>query len=113
MPYFGRLHDCPRIAYGHGYNGNGVGPSYTGGRILASLALDRNDEWSETPLVLRDKPTVFLPPEPVRYLGSKAVRAAVKRRTRLEDAGGSPDGITRALSAMVPGGLTPPPTQDG
>ena len=30
MPYLGRLHDCPRIVYGHGYNGNGVGPSYTG-----------------------------------------------------------------------------------
>ncbi len=112
MPYFGRLHDCPRIFYGHGYNGNGVGPSYTGGRILASLALDRDDEWSETPLVLRDKPTVFLPPEPVRYLGSKVVSTAVKRRTRLEDAGRRPDAITQALSTMVPGGLTPPPSQD-
>lgn len=113
MPYFGRLHDCPRIVYGHGYNGNGVGPSYTGGRILASLALDRNDEWSNTPLVLREKPNAFLPPEPVRYLGSKIVSAAVKRGTRLEDAGTRPDRITQALSAMVPGGLTPPPTQDG
>lgn len=113
MPYFGRLHDCSRIVYGHGYNGNGVGPSYTGGRILASLALDRNDEWSNTPLVLRDKPTVFLPPEPVRYLGSRIVRAAVERRTRVEDTGARPDRITQALSAMVPGGLTPPPIQDG
>jgi len=113
MPYFGRLQDCPKIVYGHGYNGNGVGPSYTGGRILASLALDQKDEWSETPLVLRNKPTVFLPPEPVRYFGSKVVRAAATRQTRLEDSGVNPDGITRALSAMVPGGLTPPPTQDG
>ncbi len=112
MPYFGRLHNCPRVIYGHGYNGNGVGPSYTGGRILASMTLDRDDEWSNTPLVLRGKPTVFLPAEPVRYLGSKIVRAAVERKTRLEDAGLNPGKVTRALSTMVPGGLTPQPTRN-
>ena len=106
MPFFGRLPKCEQIVYGHGYNGNGVGPSYTGGKILAALALDLDDEWSNTPLVLQSKPTAFLPPEPIRYLGAQVVRAAVERRTRIEDGGGKPDWLTRTLSDMTPGGLT-------
>ena len=108
MPYFGRLTDCPRVVYGHGYNGNGVGPSYTGGRILASLCLDLDDEWSNTPLVLQGKPKMFLPPEPIRYLGSGVVRAVVRHRTRIEDEGGRPGPIVNAVCSMVPGGLVPP-----
>ena len=38
-PFFGRLEKQPNIVYGHGYCGNGVGPSYTGAKFLASLAL--------------------------------------------------------------------------
>jgi len=107
MPAFGRLPKCDRIIYGHGYNGNGVGPSYTGGKILASLALDLNDEWSNTPLVLQRKPQAFLPPEPIRYLGAQLVRAAIERRTRIEDGAGKADWVTRVLADLNPGGLTP------
>ena len=35
--------------------GTGVGPSYLGGRILASTALERRDEWQESPIVDRDR----------------------------------------------------------
>ena len=111
MPFFGRLPGCARVVYGHGYNGNGVGPSYTGGRILASLALDRDDEWSSTPLVLRERPRVFLPPEPFRFLGSKLVRAAIRRKTAVDDRGARPGVLVEALAAMNPGGLTPPPAE--
>ena len=111
MPFFGRLPGCARVVYGHGYNGNVVGPSYTGGRILASLALDRDDEWSSTPLVLRERPRVFLPPEPFRFLGSKLVRAAIRRKTAVEDRGARPGVLVEALAAMNPGGLTPPPAE--
>lgn len=107
LPCFGHLPSCPRIVYGHGYNGNGVGPSYTGGKILASLAMGLNDEWSNTPLVLQGKPKVFLPPEPIRYLGAQVIRAAIERRTSIEDNAGKPDWITRTLADMNPGGLTP------
>ena len=107
MPFFGHLPACQRIIYGHGYNGNGVGPSYTGGKILASLALELNDEWSNTPLVMHRKPKAFLPPEPIRYLGAQVVRAAIERRTRIEDGANKADWITRTLADLNPGGLTP------
>ena len=45
-----------RIHYGAGYSGNGVGPSWLGGQILASLALGVMDEWTALPLVDRDRP---------------------------------------------------------
>ncbi len=106
LPSFGRLPDCPQIVYGHGYNGNGVGPSYTAGRILASLALRLDDEWSDTPLLTGTTPRAFLPPEPIRYIGGQLVRAAVKRKTRIEDRGGTPDPLTNAVADMSPGGLT-------
>ena len=35
LPWFGPVRDRP-IHYGHGYSGNGVGPSLVGGRILAA-----------------------------------------------------------------------------
>ena len=44
LPFFGRLERHPNIVYGHGYCGNGVGPSFTGAKFLASLALDRDDD---------------------------------------------------------------------
>ena len=61
-----------RIHYGAGYSGNGVGPSWLGGQILASLALGAIDEWTALPLV--DRPARRLPPEPFRYAGGKVVR---------------------------------------
>ncbi len=51
LPVFGHLHE--NIHYGIGWSGNGVGPSRLGGRILASLALGRDDPWSRCPLVER------------------------------------------------------------
>jgi glycine/D-amino acid oxidase-like deaminating enzyme len=51
LPFFGHLGRDPMVTYGVGFSGNGVGPSLVGGRILASLALDRQDEWSKSPLI--------------------------------------------------------------
>ena len=41
LPIFGSR---GRVHHGFGFTGNGVGPSYLGGEILARLALDRRDE---------------------------------------------------------------------
>ena len=41
LPIFGSR---GRIHHGFGFTGNGVGPTYLGGEILARLALDRRDE---------------------------------------------------------------------
>ena len=52
LPFFCAL-GRPDLLAGAGYSGNGVGPSLIGGRILASLALGRDDEWSRCGLVRR------------------------------------------------------------
>ena len=74
LPFFATVPGT-RIHYGAGYSGNGVGPSWLGGQILASLVLGADDEWSRLPLAGRRPPR--LPPEPIRYVGGAAVRRAI------------------------------------
>lgn len=105
LPFFGRLPRHPNIVYGHGYSGNGVGPSHVGGRILASLALGREDEWSACPLARG--PRGGFPPEPFRFVGATIVRAAVARKERAEDAGRKPGAIDTTLASLAPAGLVP------
>ncbi len=105
LPSFGRLPQAPAILYGHGYTGNGVGPSYLGGRILASLALDLDDEWANSPLVRM--PRAFMPPEPIRYIGGQMVRAAARAKDRAEDAGRKPGLLVNKLAALAPADLAP------
>src|SRR5437867_6087507 len=50
LPFLGTL--APgNVHYAAGYTGNGVGASHLGGRILARLALGRDDEVTRLPLV--------------------------------------------------------------
>ena len=105
MPVFGRLGGRPDILYGVGYSGNGVGPSYVGGRILASLALGLADEWASSGLV--QVPLTRFPPEPFRFFGGLAVRAAIARKERAEDADRRPDALTQRLAELAPAGLVP------
>ena len=96
LPFFGTTAD--RIHYGAGYSGNGVGPSWLGGQILASLALRTDDEWSRLPLVGRKiRP---LPPEPFRSLGGGLVRAAVLACEAAEERGRRPRLAARAVRAL-------------
>jgi glycine/D-amino acid oxidase-like deaminating enzyme len=74
LPFFGTVRGT-NVHYGLGYSGHGVGPSWLGGQILASLAVGRDDEWTELPLVTRRVPS--LPPEPLKRLGGGLVRAAI------------------------------------
>ncbi len=104
LPMFGRMAGAPAVLYGHGYIGNGVGPSYNGGRILASLALERQDEWSACPLVGATGPA--FPPEPFRYLGGTLIRAAVRRKDRAEDMERQASWPIRALASLAPTGMT-------
>ncbi|MCD2180322.1 NAD(P)/FAD-dependent oxidoreductase [Rhizobium sp. C1] len=103
LPVFGSLRGHPNIFYGIGWSGNGVGPSRLGGRILASLALGRNDEWSRCSLVGRTCKN--FPPEPFRYLGGKMVRNAVLRKERAEMQGKSPARFDKLLARLAPSGL--------
>ena len=106
LPFFGPLRSMPGVLVGVGYSGNGVGPSYLGGRILASLALERDDEWSRCGLVGLPAKRAF-PPEPLRFAGGHVVRRAIERQERLEDDGRTPDALTRRLVGLAPAGLVP------
>lgn len=93
------------LVCGAGFSGNGVGPSVLAGRILASMALGRDDDWARCGLVR--PPPGGLPGEPLRYLGGRIVRGAVARKERSEDGGRRPAGIDRALARLAPAGLVP------
>jgi putative aminophosphonate oxidoreductase len=104
LPFFVAL-DRPDLVCGAGYSGNGVGPSFIGGRILASLALGRDDEWARCGLVR--KPPPGFPGEPLRYVGGRIVRGAVARKERAQDAGQRPPWPDRTLARLAPAGLVP------
>ncbi len=87
-----------RTHYGFGFTGNGVGPSYLGGEILARLALDRRDE--RTALAIVQPPPKLFPPEPFRYLGGSLIRRALIAKDAAEDAGRTPGALTRAVASL-------------
>jgi glycine/D-amino acid oxidase-like deaminating enzyme len=97
QPVIGSL-ESGRVHYAFGYTGNGVGPSHLAGRVLASLALDRRDD--ETRLAIVDPPEVRVPPEPLRYVGGRIVRAALVRRERFEEEGRAPGPVTRLVAGL-------------
>jgi glycine/D-amino acid oxidase-like deaminating enzyme len=99
LPFF-RTQPGTRIHYGAGYSGHGVGPSWLGGRILASLALGADDEWTRLPLATRHVPR--LPGEPLRRLGGGVVRWAIMACEEAEEQGRRPSLAARAAAA-VPG----------
>lgn len=85
LPFFGTVPGTQRVHYGLGYSGHGVGPSWLGGQILASLALGRDDEWTALPLATRR--VASLPPEPLKRLGGGLVRTAIMACERAEEEG--------------------------
>ena len=102
IPVFDTLDGHPNIVFGMGFNGTGIAQTPVAGRILASLALERKDRWSESGLVgLKRRST--LPPEPARFLGGKLVRLAIRRRNAAEIRNEQPGFLTRAVSDWKPG----------
>ena len=97
FPFFGTLPGT-RVHYGVGYSGHGVGPSWLGGQILASLALGRDDEWAASPLVRM--PQAALPPEPLKWLGGGAIRAAILACEEAEEVADRPPVAARAVAAV-------------
>ena len=101
LPFFGT---CPgsdpgRVHYGLGYSGHGVGPSWLGGQILASLALGLDDEWTALPLATRRVPS--LPPEPLKRLGGGIVRSAIMAVERADEDGRRAP-LPARLGALLP-----------
>jgi glycine/D-amino acid oxidase-like deaminating enzyme len=82
LPFFGTVKG-KRIHYGLGYSGHGVGPTWLGGQILASLVQERNDEWTALPLASRR--VASLPPEPLKHLGGALVRSSILACERADE----------------------------
>jgi glycine/D-amino acid oxidase-like deaminating enzyme len=95
LPIFGSR-GC--VHHGFGFTGNGVGPSYLGGEILARLALDRRDEL--TRLALVDPDRKLMPPEPLRWAGGSVIRGALVRADRADDDGRRPGPVSRAVTSV-------------
>jgi glycine/D-amino acid oxidase-like deaminating enzyme len=108
LPWVGTLGRHRNVRYGAGYSGNGVAPTNLIGRTLASVVLDTGDEYAQSPLV--SEPPTYLPPEPLRSAGARAVRSAIERCESLEDQGRKPDPVSRALrrglDVSMPKGFT-------
>jgi glycine/D-amino acid oxidase-like deaminating enzyme len=99
LPFFGTVPGTQRVHYGLGYSGHGVGPSWLGGQILASLALGRDDEWTSLPLATRR--VASLPPEPLKRLGGGLVRSSIMAVERAADQGRRPP-LPARLGAALP-----------
>jgi glycine/D-amino acid oxidase-like deaminating enzyme len=95
LPIFGSR---GRTHHGFGFTGNGVGPSYLGGEILARLALDRRDE--RTRLAIVEPARKLFPPEPFRYVGGSLIRRALLAKDAAEDAGREPSAPTRFVASL-------------
>jgi glycine/D-amino acid oxidase-like deaminating enzyme len=88
-----------RVHVAAGYSGNGVGPSHLLGRILAARILGSDEPIARLPIIGRARPR--FPPEPMRYVGARLLRAAMIRREDAEEAGQRPGALVR-LATRVP-----------
>ena len=95
LPIFGSRGS---VHHGFGFTGNGVGPSYLGGEILARLALDRRDEITGLAIVEPDRK--LFPPEPLRWAGGTAIRGALVRRDVAHERGDDPDAVTDFVASL-------------
>jgi glycine/D-amino acid oxidase-like deaminating enzyme len=101
MPYFGPCYPGrDDIVVGVGYSGMGVVQTMLGGKILASLALGADDALAASPLTRKWERR--LPPEPLRSLGAPIVKAAIRRKEMMEDAGMNPDALTTFIGGLDP-----------
>jgi glycine/D-amino acid oxidase-like deaminating enzyme len=103
FPIVGALPARAHIVYGTGYSGNGVAPSLTIAKMLASSALRRDDEWAGSPV--NCGVCGKFPPEPVRFVGGLVVRQAVRHKESREDRGKSVDPVTKRVAGLAPQGF--------
>ncbi len=67
-----------RLHHGVGYNGHGVAPSHTGGKILRDKVLGRSSEYTE--LCFVDSRAQPFPGEPLRWISAELSRRALLRQ---------------------------------
>jgi glycine/D-amino acid oxidase-like deaminating enzyme len=77
------------IFYGYGYSGHGVGPSPVVAKTLCDLVLKRDSPYLVLPFVNQREGR--LPPEPIRFLGSRLTTELLARHDRRMDQGSLQD----------------------
>jgi glycine/D-amino acid oxidase-like deaminating enzyme len=82
---------------GLGFSGHGLTGTKLGGKILTSLVLRDDDEWSRLPVV--GAPLVQLPPEPLRWPLVQSVSWAYEASDRAREQGRRPGLLPRAVIA--------------
>jgi len=100
LPFIVRLREAPNVIAAAGFSGDGVGPSRLVGELLAQIVSEGGD--AGLPEALRTVPRKLLPPEPIRYVGGRTVRAATAIRERAEDNGHRASILMRALASLDP-----------
>lgn len=97
FPEIGSQHGG-RVLYAHGFAGNGVGPARLAGRVMAARIAASHDPIATLPLFGRRQR--FLPPEPFRYAGARAIREALIRQDDALDRGRRPALLTRLVARL-------------
>lgn len=87
-----------RVHAGLGFSGHGLTGTRVGGRILASLVLGVDDEWSRLPVV--GPPLVQVPPEPLRWPLVQTTAWAHEAGDRARERGRRPDPVSRGVLAL-------------
>ncbi|MCP9957578.1 MULTISPECIES: NAD(P)/FAD-dependent oxidoreductase [Streptomyces] len=100
VPFAGWLRSVPGVCYATGYSGDGVGPSRLMAKVLASLVLGTDDEWSGS--ALARPPAGAIPGEPLRYAGSRTALAALRAVEEREDRGAFVPGPVKRLVSVDP-----------
>jgi glycine/D-amino acid oxidase-like deaminating enzyme len=100
LPWVTSVHDRP-IHAAHGYSGNGVGPAFVLGRVLAARALDvASDPAIALPIARATRQPRPFPPEPARSIGARLIREAASRRETREERGRPVGPLTKELSRI-------------
>jgi glycine/D-amino acid oxidase-like deaminating enzyme len=86
-----------RVHAGLGFSGHGLTGTKLGGKILASLVLRADDQWSRMPVV--GPPLTLVPPEPIRWPLVQSVSLAYEASDRAHEQGRRPGVVPRAVIA--------------
>ncbi|MFZ0323639.1 MAG: FAD-dependent oxidoreductase [Actinomycetes bacterium] len=98
VPFF-QTRPPGNVHAGLGFSGHGLTQTRIGGEILASLVLGAADEWTSLPVV--GPPIRRVPPEPIRYLGVRAVGWGLNGLERAMQEGRQPSAPQRALASLI------------
>jgi glycine/D-amino acid oxidase-like deaminating enzyme len=89
-----------RLGRAGGYFGNGVAAAHLAGQTLADLVLGRDSERLQTPWVNPPEAGRAWEPEPLRWLGFRAMRALMARADRAEYRGRSAARLQRLIDGL-------------